>query len=205
MGNPWDIPYAKQLKVGDPNPVVIFQAVGKALSSWEGLVADLTSIFAVLTATDEPWSLNPAVRALGSVQGAAMKSEMVQQAAEALFHNFERQLSVDCDLIREEMKGLLREYNGWSGRRNDIAHGYVTETKMPDYANDDQPIISTFLLMPSHRTSRKWPMDWEPAYKYLASEIDAFGVAFDGLAARCETFAKKFEEWILEIIRTNPL
>jgi hypothetical protein len=205
MGNSWDIPYARKFKVGDPNPELIFQAVGKALSNWEGLVADLTSIFAVLTAIDEPWSFNPAVRAFGSVQGAAAKSEMVQQAAEALFHNFETQLNVDCDVIRQEMKGLLREYNGWSNRRNDIAHGYVTETKMPDYTNDVQPIISTFLLMPSHTTSRKWPMDWEPSYKYLASEIDAFGVAFDELAARVEIFAKKLEGWILEMIRMNPL
>ncbi|MGN6311719.1 MAG: hypothetical protein ACTHNN_19435 [Xanthobacteraceae bacterium] len=206
MGNPWDIPYAKKFKFGNSDGEVIFLAVGKALSKWEGLIADLTSVFAVLTAPDEPWNYNPAVRAFGTVQGATAKSEMVQQAAEALFHNFERQLYVDCGEIRDELKGLLKEYNGWSGRRNDIAHGYVTEHRLPNYADDgDGELITTFLLLPSHSASRKWPMDWEPAYQYLAEEIEKFGEAFDGLANRIRAFSEKLESWKIETIRANPL
>src|SRR5258705_7946722 len=184
MGNAWDIPYAEKFKVGDSDEDAIFKAVGKALSKWEGLVADLTSVFAVLTATDEPWTFKPAVRAFGSVQGAATKSEMLQQGAEALFHNFERQLNVDCTSMREELKGLLREYTGWGARRNDIAHGYVTESRAPDYTKDEQPIVSTFLLFPSHNGSRKWPMDWELTYKYRKGGIDKFDVSFADLPAR---------------------
>jgi hypothetical protein len=205
MGNAWDMPYAEKFKAGDSDEDAIFKAVGKALSKWEGLVADLTSVFAVLTATDEPWTFNPAVRAFGSVQGAAAKSEMVQQGAEALFHNFERQLNVDCTSMREELKGLLREYTGWGARRNDIAHGYVTQSRAPDYTKDEQPIVSTFLLFPSHSASRKWPMDWEPAYKYREGEIDKFGVSFDDLAERLRLFSKKLEDWIIATIRSNPL
>jgi hypothetical protein len=205
MGNVWDVPYAEKFKVGDPSQEVIYTAVGKALTRWEGLVADLTSVFAVLTAADEPWNYNPAVRAFGSVQGAAAKSEMVQQGVEALFHNFERQLNVDCASMRDELKGLLREYCGWGARRNDIAHGYVTESRAPDYTNDEQPIVSTFLLCPSHSASRKWPMDWEPAYKYRAVEIDKLGASFDELADRLRVFSKKLEDWKIETIRSNPL
>jgi hypothetical protein len=205
MGNAWDIPYAEKFKVGDPSEDAIFVAVGKALSRWEGVVADLTSVFAVLTATDEPWNYNPAVRAFGTVQGAAAKSEMIQQGAEALFHNFERQLCVNCDSIRNELRGLLRECGGWGARRNDIAHGYVTESRAPDYTKDEQPIVSTFLLCPSHSASRKWPMDWEPAYKYRAAEIEKFGASFDELADRLRVFSRELEDWKLKTIRLNPL
>jgi hypothetical protein len=205
MPNPWDIPYAAKFKVGDADESGIYTAVGKALSKWEGLVADLTFVFAVLASQEEPWHYNPAVRAFGSVQGASAKSEMVQHAAEALFHNFERQLNVDCDEYRAHLRALLREYNGWAARRNDVAHGYVTESRMPDYTKDDTPITSTYLLCPSHSASRKWPMDWEPAYQYRADEIAAFGVGFDGLAERVLAFAKRLESWRIETIRTNPL
>jgi hypothetical protein len=205
MSNVWDIPYSPKFKVGNTTESIIYEAVGRALSKWEGLVADLTSIFAVLTSQDEPWHYNPAVRAFGAVQGAASKAELVQQAAEALFHNFERQLSVDCDEYRADLKSLLREYNGWGARRNDVAHGYVTERRMPDYSKDDTPITSTYLLCPSHSASRKWPMGWEPVYQYSADEIDKLGVSFDELAGRVRSFAKRLEGWRLDMIGNNPL
>jgi len=205
MPNAWEIPCGPKFKVGDAAEKTIHEAVGRALSKWEGLVADLTFVFAVLTSQEEPWHYNPAVRAFGAVQGAAAKSEMVQQAAEALFHNFERQLNVDCDEYRTELKSLLREYNGWSARRNDVAHGYVTESRMPDYTKDDTPITSTYLLCPSHSASRKWPVGWEPVYQYRAGEIEKFGVCFDELAERVRTFSKRLEQWRLDVIRRNPL
>jgi hypothetical protein len=205
MSKAWDIPPSPELKIGDAAENVIYESVGRALSKWEGLVADLTSIFAVLTSQDEPWQYNPAVRAFGAVQGAAAKSEMVQQAAEALFHNFEMQLNVDCDEYRAGLKLLLRDYNGWSARRNDVAHGYVTERRMRDSTKDDTPVISTYLLCPSHSASRKWPVGWEPAYQYRADEIDKFGVSFDELAERVRSFARQLEHWRLDMIRNNPL
>jgi hypothetical protein len=205
MSNVWDIPYSPKFKVGDASESKIYEAVGRALSKWEGLVADLTFIFAVLTSQDEPWHYNPAVRAFGAVQAAAPKSEMVQQAAEALFHNFEMQLNVDCDEYRAGLRLLLREYNGWSARRNDVAHGYVTESRMPDYSKDDTPITSTYLLWPSHSASRKWPVGWEPVYQYRADEIEKFGVGFDELAERVQSFGKRLEQWRIDMIRKNPL
>ena len=204
MGNAWDIPYAQKFKVGDSTESLIFEAVGRVLSKWEGLVADLTSVFAVFAGRDESWHYNPAVRAFGSVQGATAKSEMVQQAGEALFHHFERQRNVDCDEFRAGLRGLLREYNGWSARRNDVAHGYVTESQMPDYSKDDQPIVSTYLLCPSHSASRKWPMDWEPVYQYRADEIEQFGASFDELAERVRGYTERLEDWRLDVIRTHP-
>ncbi len=205
MSNVWDIPYSPKFKVGDDIEKVIYEAVGRVLSKWEGLVADLTSVFAVLTSQDEPWHYNPAVRAFGAVQGAAAKAEMVLQAAEALFFNFERQLNIDCDKYRADLKLMLREYNGWGDRRNDVAHGYVTERRMPDYTKENTPITSTYLLCPSHSASRKWPMDWEPAYQYRADEIEKFGAGFDDLAERVRSFAKQLEQWRMETIRKNPL
>ena len=114
MSNVWDIPYSPKFKVGDATESVIYEAVGRALSRWEGLVAELTFVFAVLTSQDEPWHYNPAVRAFGAVPGAAAKSEMVRQAAEALFHNFEMQLAVDCDEYRTDLKWLLQTVQ-WLG------------------------------------------------------------------------------------------
>jgi hypothetical protein len=40
MSNVWDIPYSPKFKVGNTTESIIYEAVGRALSKWEGLKRD---------------------------------------------------------------------------------------------------------------------------------------------------------------------
>jgi hypothetical protein len=193
--------------MGDRNPDAIYLAVGRALSKWEGVEVEMGTLFAVFTGGIEPWHYIPAARAYGSVISSNGRAEMMAQAAEAFFRHFEmedRKHSEEIEPLKAEFKNITKAYNGWSSRRNDVAHGYVTESQHPDYHDDQQPIISTYQLFPSHGSSRKWPIDWEPNYKYVAKEIDSFGVAFEALDERVSEYAARLEVWRKDQVTRGP-
>jgi hypothetical protein len=49
MANPWDIPPSAPLRAGVRNEDELFLSVGRALSRWEGLEAEMGGIYAALT------------------------------------------------------------------------------------------------------------------------------------------------------------
>jgi hypothetical protein len=97
--------------------------------------------------------------------------------------------------LESELKDILKHYRGWAARRNDIAHGCSTASDHPDYGDDDQPIITTYCLCPSHGHSRKWGLNLEPVYHNIPSEVDAFGEAFKDLADRVAEFLERLNLW----------
>jgi hypothetical protein len=196
MANPWDIPYQKKFKWGDASEELIYQAVGRALSKWEGLEAEVTSLFGVITTGTDQWDYVPAVRAFGSVNSPVARAEMLSHAAEAFFDHFENfGLYDEAQPHRDELKELLVSYKGWSARRNDLAHGCVTTNYLPDMFKDDQPVTATYLLFPSHTSSKKWPLRWEPTYKYRASEIERFATEFESLHQRFSSYSDNLDRW----------
>lgn len=88
------------------------------------------------------------------------------------------------DLVKE-----LGAYTEWAARRNDIAHGYVTEAPTPDYTNPDQPIITVYALLPSHAREDRW-FHAEPEWNFVAAEIEGFAQRFAELDARLERLAQ---------------
>src|ERR1019366_922759 len=199
MANPWDIPRSAPLRAGVRNEDELFLSVGRALSKWEGLEAEMGGIYAALTTGPGERYVAPAIRAFGAVTNTNSRAEMIAQAAEAFFHLTAFHLTADYVQkkveLETELKDILKSYRGWAGRRNDIAHGYSTASQHPDYTDDSQPIITTYSLCPSHGHSRKWELNMEPAYHYISREIDSFGVAFDALALQVSYFAAKLDVW----------
>jgi hypothetical protein len=189
MSNPWDAPPSAPLRPGVKNEDELFVAVGRALSQWEGLEAETGGIYAALTTGPSERYLAPANRAFGTVTNTGARAEMIAHAAEAFFH------SHPTKEIEAELKDILKSYRGWAARRNDIAHGCSTASNHPDYSDDDQPIITTYCLCPSHGHSRKWALSMEPFYHYIPPEIDSFGAAFDALSQRVAAFAVRLDEW----------
>ena len=90
--------------------------------------------------------------------------------------------------LKAEVEDVLTAYRGWADRRNELAHGYVTEARSPDYSVDDQPIVRNFALLPSHGRERKW-INREPEYNYIAAEIEIFANEFEALDKRVEVLA----------------
>jgi hypothetical protein len=194
MPNPWDIPVSTPLRPGVRNEDELFISVGRALTRWENLEAEIGSVYAALTTSPQERYVAPAIRAFGTVTNTNSRAEMITHAAEAFFH-----LTANADREEErlesELKDILKSYRGWAGRRNDIAHGCSTASQHPDYHDDKQPIITTYCLCPSHGSSRKWELNMEPVYHYIPREIDAFGRAFDELCEHVADFASRLDQW----------
>jgi hypothetical protein len=192
MSNPWDPPFSAPLRTGEKNPDALYLSIGRALSLWEGMEAELGGLYAAFTTGPDDRYIAPTIRAFGTVTNTGARAEMIDHAAEAFFHQLPHEL--DVGPYQDELKQLLKHYRGWAARRNDVAHGYVTESRHPDYTQDDQPIISTYCLCPSHGHSKKWLLNMEPTYQYVASEVDGFGRAFNELSERIGDFAQKLDE-----------
>lgn len=95
-------------------------------------------------------------------------------------------------ILRDKLPQLMAAYRGWAERRNDLAHGYVTRSEGPNYEHEDQPIITTYALCPSHARFPKW-LNSEPEYNYIASEIANFANAFRVLDEQIEAVAERIE------------
>jgi hypothetical protein len=207
MPNPWDIPVSAPLRPGNQTPDDIYLAVGRALTKWEGLEAEMSALFAVVTSSTEQRYYVPATQAYGAINGTAARAEMIAKAAEAFFLELralvdDDELRTDLSTFEAELKEILAAYRGWAARRNDIAHGYVTESQHPDYAADrpsagGPPVMATtYSLCPSHGNSRKWHLiTVQPQYHYIATEIDQFADAFDNLGHRVSDFSARLDWW----------
>jgi hypothetical protein len=199
MANPWDAPISAPLRAGVRNEEELFFSVGRALTKWEGLGAELGGIYAAFTTGPSERYAAPAIRAFGTVTNTTSRAEMIAHAGEAFFYLTPFHIMPNYEHIRvaleSELRDTLKSYRGWAGRRNDIAHGYSTASQHPDYTDEKQPIITTYSLCPSHGHSRKWEMNMEPAYHYIPHEIDSFCLAFDNLALQVRIFAAKIDVW----------
>jgi hypothetical protein len=153
--------------MGDETPDIIYTAVGAALSRWEAAEMKLASLFSVLLGIH---SSTPALRAYGAVTTFQVRQQMVLAAADSFFHD-----NPDPDLQRRIHDLFKKLMNDASARRNEIAHGIVTNIhtsrKLPNY----------FLVPPYHST-RKRGHDAEPSYLYTASHISTYAMHFDTLS-----------------------
>jgi hypothetical protein len=206
MPNPWDIPYSRKMKRGDLSEQTLYLAVGKALTKWEGLEAEIAGLFGVLTIGSEYWYYKPALRAFGAVNSTVSRADMIFHAADAFFAHFSAVTDVYLETLplQAELKEVMKAYSGWAARRNDLAHGYVTANTTIDYESGGTDLITTYLLCPSHGNSKKWPLDWEPKYQYRADEIDAFSESFEELDKRVNDFATRLDRWRKESLPKLP-
>jgi len=163
-------------KEGDPSPIVIHSAVGKALTDWERLDRNLADIFSLLVAGYVPNLA--ASRAYGSVLSVRGRIEMIQAAGAAVFADKPNKV------LRLRLKELLEEAEGFAARRNDIAHGITSQY----LSTDNKPI--GYVLGPGVTATRKVKLTSaercesgeQPtltvSYAYTAADIDRFGTEF---------------------------
>ena len=198
---PWDRPANSTIpnRTGDLVLDPIYVALGKAVSTWEGVNAATAAMHYVMLDDDRSELDDEAVKAFGSVSN-------VHERAKHLKERWERFFAADFGASRDEaadiqtkLPKLMHAYRGWAERRNDLAHGYVTEAHSPDYTDPDQPIVANYALCPSHARTEKWP-HVEPEYNYVASEIEAFADEFAKLDQQIEAVAERIEN--LRVSRT---
>src|ERR1700726_723693 len=118
MSNPSDAPL--WLPIGDQEADEVYRALGKALSSWELVEEALARLFGLFTSTTHQYpQMAPAIRAYGSVVSFKSRADMVLAAGKCFFYGYTNERSCPFE---PHFSPFIGECNGWSGRRNDVAH-----------------------------------------------------------------------------------
>ena len=178
---PWHPPEEYPTE-GDADQDTTFLAVGRSLSYWEWFEAHLGLIFSRLIGA--PNKLDAANRAYGTVLTFRGRGDMIKAAAESYF------LLRPDDDTANEFKELMKCADDLAPRRNEIAHGIV----QPYFPLAARP-PKGYALVPSLHATGKRPIVRAIAhahnsgrYAYTATEIAAFGSAFEILAKAAVTF-----------------
>jgi len=188
---PWDRPSGSRIpnRPGDRSKTEIFTALGYALSAWEGVNAAVRSLaFALHSALPEE-DCEQQMDKFDALFKAHDRAQFSRHAAmQFLIGDFGAKRP-QAAKFKKNFKREMGAYCEWVARRNELAHGYVTEAMSPDYSDPEQPIIAVYALLPSHaRTDRFF--HGEPEWNYIAKEIEMFGLRFSELDDRLEQLAR---------------
>ena len=180
--NPWDI--RPQALRGDREPKELFVAVGEALTEWENVESSLAQLFAVfVSARGKSTFWKPAVQAYGSIASFKSRCEMVRVAADAFFDTRK-----SLEVAKPRLKTLMTEAGQYSGRRNEIAHGKVSELfwNSPGRAAKS----GGFYLLPSLFNPRKVKKSTGLSYLYTSTDLTHYRQEFTKLHLRIEGFRR---------------
>lgn len=195
MSNSWDRPpdSAIPLRSIDKDPKPIFAALGRAVSNWEGVQAAVTEVYLSILDQQNDELDQKALDEFGQILRVPNRAKELRNRTDEFFRQGTELEEGFEATFRSALSSLLKAYEGWTQRRNDLAHGYVTEWDAPDYSDGNQPIVTFYGLLPSHARTRKWFM-YEPEYNYIAREIEAFADAFSQLDNELADLARKMNE-----------
>ena len=170
---PWDIRDTSPLGDGDDN--AIFNAVGRALTEWETVEVECAKLFAVFVSTRHKRTYHaPAVRAYGSIVGTRSRKNMLQLAAETYFANRKTKKAA----FEEQFAKLIGEYDQYSNRRNEIAHGFVKQIAL----TKRHKAIGYYLL-PSFYNPKKFKKGGF-TYLYISKDLVHYRQEFTKLQLR---------------------
>lgn len=188
---PWDIPNTAPLRPGDNDPKLLEQWVGRALSTWDDVESALSELLQVVTAGN-PKKEN-IIDDFGRTHRIDGRIKLVKNACGDFFLSLQRKTEL-ISAWNSALDEALGHYKGWSARRNDIAHGKITESSHPDYTRDEQPIITTYSLCPSHSNRGRWSYDMDPEYHYNSDEMEWLDNSFRNLDEKISQIRKDIED-----------
>jgi hypothetical protein len=179
MPTPWDNPsFPPQ---GDALEDMTYCAVGHVLSRWESVEVQLATLYSVFV--EMPYELG-AIKQYGDPRIFHERASQLGRAAEQRFMRHPNQA------VEAEFRWLFDAAIGWSGRRNDVAHGIVEQAyKLSHYRpayNEDGTI--RYVLIPSFYMHRKRDPNYRPVYCYTSVEMNDFAAQIHELAFALEAF-----------------
>lgn len=192
---PWARPELSAIpnRPGDREAEPLYTALGRAVSDWEGVNAVTAALHRALMLDGDRDSFSSVeIEAFGGLNNIHKRAKKLSDLSGKFFSAVFGDQQDEAEEICNAISPLFAAYRGWAERRNDLAHGYVTRADGPDYYNEDQPIVTTYALCPSHARTPKWPHG-EPEYNYVAEEISAFAAAFRALDVKIEVLANRIE------------
>jgi hypothetical protein len=191
---PWDRPVCSGTpnRQGDSSAEPIYTALGRALSAWEGVNAATRSLFQALHSHQPDCDRMKALDEFDNRTKAHDRAHALRYASDALLGRDFGLVGGDAAKLKKRIRSTINRYLGWVARRNELAHGYVTEALSPDYSQEAQPIVSVYALLPSHARTDRW-FNSEPEWNYLAAEIEEFARQFGYLDAAFEELSDHVE------------
>jgi hypothetical protein len=181
--NPWDV-REPPAKIGDPDETPLFEAVGRALTTWETVEIECARLFAVFVATKRKYTYHdPAVRAYGAIIGAVNRKNMLEFAAEPFFARRPKKKAS----FQKRSADLIKEYIEFSARRNEIAHGLVRRIFITRKGGN--PKLVGIYLIPSFFNPKKFKKG-ELTYAYVSGDVIYYKQEFDKLQLRFEGLVK---------------
>lgn len=185
-------------KVGDQHPLGLFQAVGEALTAWEKLEAAQGHLFSTLVSS----RAGAALAAYGAITSSSERGVMILAAARSVFSPAP---------VLEEIQNLIRHIGNLAARRNDIAHGAVTEFHAEGVTEHEPTRSLGYYLAPNGYVTRKrgTPVDaltaadpsfeHTPAlfgtYAYTAVQVGMYAQHFRSHEARAYDVTKRIEAY----------
>jgi hypothetical protein len=172
--NSWD--RVESLDVGDASAQTIYLNVGIALSWFEVLQVRMTWLFQLIV--EAPGSLALG-RAFGTLESVPPRAAMIREAAKISFMN--------DPASRDKVVEFMTQFEALSHRRNEIAHGYVSQLTHNGQEKGN------FLHPGSHMTKRNTTflqVDRDPLgdYRYTAAQIGYYTQEFRRLGGEVQDF-----------------
>ena len=165
---PWDRrPWPK---AGDADKDSLYRSVGKALSAWEAIEAQLSYLFTqfIYPGRDSLASR----RAYGAVRTFEGRLDMLRAAADVYFAYFPDKS------LRTSFKSLAGRAKNYAGRRNDIAHGIVARWH-PNPMTSFMVEQETWCLLPSYIMTKHRDISETPEYAMASDDMDYFTSQFN--------------------------
>ena len=166
MPNPWDArPIASR---GDSDSSLLFMCIGQALTEWSHIETACAEIYVVLISAKGRYPFEtPVLRAYGSLPSFSTQCQLVRYAAEAFFHKNPKKQQLSARLDK-----LLKLVANYSPRRNEIAHGQVSEIYLQKSKRSHQMQNIGYFLLPALYNPKKFNLvKAEITYQYRSSDV----------------------------------
>lgn len=195
----WDRPISQ--KLGDPNPIGLYAAVGHALSEWEMTEERLSALCVIFSEANAAGAVAVAMRQVyGSIESSVGRRTALTKLHEVYFHPYP-----DTPEIKTPFTQLMEGFSSAARLRDDLAHGLVT--RIETVASSDGPRkYGCFLCPADYNTGRNYPyMKWDSddddvlkimpgKYRYTANDVinivQQFNLLRDKIVEYIDTIGK---------------
>jgi hypothetical protein len=183
MSNPWDVrPPASS---GDTDPAILFMCIGQTLTEWSHVETACAEIYAILVSAKGRFPFEtPVVRAYGSLPSFSTQCQLVRYAAEAFFHK-----RPQSKQLHSRLEKLLDIIGKFSPRRNEIAHGQVSQVFLQKSKRSHQMRNTGYYLLPTLYNLKKFDLaKSEITYQYRSSDVIHYRQEFTKLHLQLSAF-----------------
>jgi hypothetical protein len=186
MANPCDRPLVPPR--GDDHEDITYAAVGRLISSWEGIEVELSHLYAIFTG--QYLKREAYDRYYDNSKNFAGRMRTLEESAQQFFIGASHQNN------ETDLSELVKKIRGFSVRRHEVAHGivrpyyhYAPLTGWSDPLDTDR--TRTCVAPPHYQ--RNWFSEHQiPLYVYASPEINSITEKLDHILVELVDFKTRF-------------